>query len=300
MSIMHIYSPIFDALAERKTQLTCCKLCNCRGTTQYRAIVGTHTDDEIRNLLLDHKAAKGQKKDLFPCFRHCGYTEELFYHTDPENSFRRPHDTEATRIEGLSPTEMRVCDDADIQAITYLRQHWPELAPLFSQHVTVIYGSGLRRIADVQRSLEDDFRSLPDELSMLSELADQTTLYTFVNNIIAHGAKFQSSEFYFLHKTPTVCLLLRTKADGYCVSSTLFTRPTPADAWVDQYEGEADDPEAYHAICAEFYSLFVSLQQMEGDFQTFAHPLAPSGMYHVGLDRIVNKTGFPVRFFSGY
>ena len=299
MSNIALNCPIFDAISQRTTQLSCFNLNNCHYKLQYRVMKQKVSDDEIRDFL----ARAGRRSGKEVCTRFCGYQEDLFY-SNEDNMLRLPHDTEETLIEGVSPEKMRKVSDQHVgKAVIYLREHWSEIVPLLERNTTLVFRKGLARAADSHDNAIDNLMQLPDERAMVNELSEGTALYVFICTFVRDGSIGTEGQVFFLHKTPTVCALVRCHTDGYCINSSLFMRTSPDDPWIDQEphsEGYPANPEEFHQLCAEFYGLFVSMQQMEDDFSSFSRQLSPGAFLKYGLDKYQSYAKFPIRMFCGY
>ncbi len=135
---------------------------------------------------------------------------------------------------------------------------------------------------------------------MVDELSETTGVFALFKEFVRDGARTFEPEFFFIHKTPTVCALIRCYNDGFVVNSAFFSRESVADQWVDADFDEPSDSDQYHLLCEHFYGFFIALQQLAADMQTFSHTIAPGAFRSFGFDKLVNTTGVPIRVFSGY
>lgn len=296
MSTSHIYGPVLEAIRSGRTVLPCCKLHYCVGEFEFQVIKNTYTDDEMRQSMGNFKRTE------HPCTLRSGYKEEVFYYQEPTDDnprpFRLAHDTQDTAVKGITPQRMRQPEQPNV-AIDYLRSHWSELAPKFAAAFTLLLPKGVQRCADTQDNVIDNLKSISTESALIDEIADGTACYALFRTYI-EKKRYNDYDLYFLHKTPTLCLCVSCKIDGYYMCTSLMQRPSPDEPWQEVQSEDDSDTQQDIESCREFYGLFVAMQQMEADMAIFGHTVLPGAMRSFGLDRYLNKAGFPVRIFNGY
>lgn len=296
MSTSHIYGPVLEAIRSGRTVLPCYALHYCTGSTEFKVITKTYNDFELRANMGNFKRA------THPCTLRNGYKEDVFY--CPENiddnsrPCRSPHDTQASRIESFSPPSLRH-DETPTAAISHLRSCWSELAPKFAASFTLLLPDGIARCADTQDNVIDNLKSITTESEMIDEIADGTQCYTLLRSSCESQRRYLHYRVFFLHKTPTLCMFVECDIDGLYVTTGLMTRTSPSDQWKEVRAG-GDDSQADLSTCREFYSLFIALQQMQSDIDIFGHTIMPGASRSYGIEKYVNKAGFPVRVFNGY
>lgn len=293
MSTIPINSPLLEAISQRRTRLLCFELNECSRSIQTRALAHCVSQDP--------DSARSHSRMAF-CKEFCGYEADVFY-ANAEDQYRRPHDTEETRIPGFSPEKLREDSDESLgQGGLHLRLHWPSLAPLFEQKATLIAGKGINRMRDSHENAIENLSQCADESAMVDELDDGTSFHIMVKTSVYNGTSQSGGWVFLMHKTPTECVLARCFLDGYVLHSCLFTRTSPTQPWTSHADVRipSDKQQQHLDASRQFYGIFRSLQLMEDDFQSFSHTIAPGSCYKNGLDKYVNYAKFPFRMFFGY